>query len=96
MSKSFHQLNRHNAILDTLSNLSRKSPTQVTRVYKIYPFGNSKLRPDLLVLNNEGSRDLLIDVVVSFDNQTFQSEAFKDKIYKYSRLTSLHLPQTSC
>ncbi|KAF1744674.1 hypothetical protein MXB_4356, partial [Myxobolus squamalis] len=94
MSKSSGQLQRHNEILNIISSSLNPNPFSVKRINLVYPFGQSKLRPDLLILNNQGLYDILLDVVVSFDNTTFHNAAAKEKIDKYSSLCSSHLKET--
>ncbi|KII64070.1 hypothetical protein RF11_03522 [Thelohanellus kitauei] len=82
---------RDNRVLDTIMRYYKPGANTVIKQNQQY-FKDSKLKPDILILTNQdGPEDFLIDAIIFFDvDENFQ-ESRKSKINKHNELATIHI-----
>ncbi|KAF0987667.1 hypothetical protein HZS_6698 [Henneguya salminicola] len=87
------QTTRHDAVIKKLILGSNLPSSSNVRINKAYPFAGQS-RPDIIILNNKGDKDYLLEVSCAFDNIKNYLESFKIKKEKYALLTNVHKEKT--
>ncbi|KAF0985793.1 hypothetical protein HZS_6060, partial [Henneguya salminicola] len=91
------QILRHDDIISLLIKYASLQAESVLRINKKYPFIENKekaLRPDILILNNKGNSDYIIDVSIAFDSNEAMANGHFRKVEKYSPLNIAHVRHT--